>query len=288
MDERGRDTIGHDFGAGVGVRSPMDGPHGSGPGRRTHGTDRIEVSVWSRRRPLALVGLLVAVIVAAGGAAGCGGSDKPLSKAAYEKQVRAILTDARSQVGTTGGTAGLTAVASSTREAIKKLGALTPPEEIAAAHDAYVDGLEAKLKLVEPIVAALKRGDKAEADRLGKATLTPAVARRTEQATLTLGREGYDFGVPGSDGARAQDLKAKDAVARAFKVVEKCDSGKQDYQQCRGIADVESYAATTTTYRLKVLSDGGTTFKIARGQDGGYARMCTKPGTGGCGRAGTW
>lgn len=229
-----------------------------------------------------MLGLLLAV-----GAGGCGGSDKPLSKAAYEKQVRAILTEAR-KADKAKGTDALEAAASSTRQVVKKLRALTPPDEIAAAHDAFVDGVEAKLKLLEPVVQAVKDNDPAKAKRLGEATLSPAVARRTEQATLTLERDGYDFGVPGGDPARAQDLRAKDVIAMAVKVVEKCDAGKQDYQRCRGIADVESYAATATTYRLKVLSDSGTTFKIARGQDGDYARTCTKPGTGGCGSAGTW
>lgn len=237
----------------------------------------------SRCRPVAIAGLLLVALVA-----GCGGSDEPLSKAEYERQVREVLTDARSKADKAEGTDALDAAASSTREAIKRLRALTPPEEIAAAHEAYVDGLEAKLKLVEPIVKAVKDKDAAEAQRLGKATLSPAVAERTEQATLTLEREGYDFGVAGGDGARAQDLKAKDAVAVAVTAVEKCEAGKQDYQQCRGVADVKSYAATRTTYRLKVSSTSGTSFKVARGQSGDYTRTCSDPGTGGCGSAGTW
>ncbi len=238
--------------------------------------------MWSRCRLVTVLGLLVALV------AGCGGSDKPLSKMEYEKQVRTILTEARSKADKTKGTDALKAAASSTREAIKKLRDLTPPEEIAAAHEAYVDGLEAKLKLVEPIVKAVKAKNTAEAERLGKATLSPAVAERTEQATLTLERGGYDFGVAGGDGARAQDLKAKDAIATAVTAVEECEADKQDYQQCRGVADVKSYAATKTTYRLKVSSASGTSFKIARGQSGDYTRTCTDPGNGGCGSAGTW
>jgi hypothetical protein len=119
----------------------------------------------------------VAVVVAL---AGCGGSDEPLSKAEYEREMRAILAETSEADGSFEDGQEVLG------DAVDEMDDLTPPRELAPAHEDYVVGLRSVHEDMDRLVEAERRRD---VDVLLK--LRSKIFRRDSVRRLEAARDGF-------------------------------------------------------------------------------------------------
>lgn len=94
---------------------------------------------------------------------------------------------------------------------------------------------------------------------------------------------------------KAHDASVKSDVRNAVTQMESCFTEKDSYNGCPG-ADTALAAGVVPTlldggtrYRVeKTSADTNTSFIIVRLAGGGFSRICTQPGVGGCNDVGSW
>jgi type IV pilus assembly protein PilA len=103
---------------------------------------------------------------------------------------------------------------------------------------------------------------------------------------------------------KGQDSEAKANARNLVSQVESCATDfSGDYTNCTtaganlgvtglnigaGQGQVQTTAATATTYTVSALSKSGTAFTISKAANGVSSRACDQPSKGGCKAGGTW
>jgi prepilin-type N-terminal cleavage/methylation domain-containing protein len=101
---------------------------------------------------------------------------------------------------------------------------------------------------------------------------------------------------------KGQDGTAKFDARSVASVVEACNTSTEDPGGCnfptalraahvtfgRGPGKIEVEVPSTRSYTVTAHSGSGTDFVLARVASGEERRTCSRPGRGGCGKAGTW
>jgi hypothetical protein len=117
------------------------------------------------RRVIAVLALAGAVVLSAAGCGG-GGSDEPLTKAEYERQMSTIgksLTDSLNSLGSAtsadAAATQLTKLQGELEDAADEMDAITPPERVQAEHAQLVDGVREFGEELDPLIGKLEDGD---------------------------------------------------------------------------------------------------------------------------------
>jgi hypothetical protein len=159
-----------------------------------------------RNGPIQLACLLGVVVVMAGcGGGGGGGGDEPLSKADYEQQMQALQSDLSASANELGQafsnpqdveamSAGLNNAADLLDDASSGLDDISPPEDVADAHQAMVDKSAAAAEKLREFADTVANASLAELqDRL---TEFQDIEEFTELETAVrdIEAKGYDIG----------------------------------------------------------------------------------------------
>jgi hypothetical protein len=145
--------------------------------------------------------------------AGCGGDSASktsttgggkLSKAEYEQSFESIVSKAKSAAAIqipSGASlkqqAGIEQGLARARALADQLAALDPPDEIRHAHELYVAGIRGFATGGEAVVAALRAGDMAKAQRLirpGSSAVSSRAIKQIAAARREFASKGYDLG----------------------------------------------------------------------------------------------
>jgi hypothetical protein len=152
-----------------------------------------------RRRVLARAALAGACLVLVAAAAGCGGGggSRPLSRAAYDRQMEALgreisndlapLSKARTASEAAAATASLQ---DGLRRVKTRLAAITPPAQVKDAHARLVTAVGAFADELDPVITKLRHGD---LSALATVFGLPAVAE-VQSDSAAIEREGYPIG----------------------------------------------------------------------------------------------
>jgi len=146
-----------------------------------------------------LIGLLALGGLLAVMASGCGGgSSKPLDKAAYEKQMRAVGADLTKSLNAltastgsaTKAAAALVALQTHLRTAEKELGSITPPVNVKTQHADLVTALGEFADELDPVITQLKAGKMTALNDIG----TMKGLNDIETASNAIAAKGYKIG----------------------------------------------------------------------------------------------
>ncbi len=148
---------------------------------------------------------LVAVVVVAALAAGCGGSSR-LSKAQYEQKIQADGKAVQKAVASISGNPGslkqlavqVAAAEKAAKAAADDLGAVKPPAEIEIDNATIVAALRTIDVQLKKLEQAAKDGDTAAAQQAAAAIQASPEIKAAQAAAKDMKKKGYKIGVIGS------------------------------------------------------------------------------------------
>ena len=148
---------------------------------------------------------LLALVVGALLASACGG-EKRLTKAQYERQVRAVYSEVREAFQATRGVSGaalvrkIDAASTELRIAAQQLETrFEPPAEVEEHNEELAEGMLAYSARAPPLAAAVERGDRTALQRFNEQIPRHTEIARMAEAAEEMKYMGYNLGVIGQE-----------------------------------------------------------------------------------------
>lgn len=119
-----------------------------------------------RKTIISLLLLVLVALVAAGCGGGGGSSSDQLSASDLKTQANAICADLNKKTSAAASSQDFDTALKATNDALDKLKALKPPDELKDSYQAFLDGASSETPTLTKLVAAVKAKDIATAQKL--------------------------------------------------------------------------------------------------------------------------